>query len=97
MAYFAVHYDYADTPEVDALRPKHRAFLRELADKGQLTAGGPFTDADRPSALLIMRAADAAEIGRILDADPFHLAGLIVARRITGWNPATGILAEPRP
>lgn len=93
MAYFAVQYLYADDPEAIALvRPGHREFLAVLTD-GPLVASGPYVDAPRDSALLLLRAASAAEVASILDRDPFWEAGLIVERSIVQWNPLIGVFA----
>lgn len=94
MAYFAVHYVYADSPRVDEVRPLHRAFLRRLADEGHLLASGPYVGASVPSALLILRGADASAIAGLLVSDPFRTEGLIASREITEWDPVIGVFAE---
>lgn len=94
MAYFAVHYTYADQPsELDRVRPDHRAFLGRLAEQGVVVASGPYLGVTPASALLIMRAADAETLATTLNQDPFWSAGLIAEREITEWNPVIGILA----
>lgn len=93
MAYFAVQYTYADdTAALDRVRPQHRAFLSVLA-AGPLVASGPYVGAERPSALLLLKAESAAEVTEALDADPFWEAGLIAERRVEEWNPLIGIFA----
>ncbi len=87
MQHFVVTYEYSqDTEKRNALRAGHRAFL---ADQAQLLLSGP-TDDD--GAVLIVRAADAAEVGALLDQDPFALEGIIAARTIRGWDPVLGSL-----
>ncbi len=94
MSTFAVEYTYdADrSAESDRIRPEHRAFLRELLDQGRLLASGPWVG-EAPGALLLIVAEDAAAAEALLDADPFHRAGLITRRSIRGWNPVIGPFA----
>jgi uncharacterized protein YciI len=89
MATFAVTYTYAATPEALAeIRPTHRVYLSQLLSDGVLLASGPFTDAD--GALLIVSADSVEEVAKILDLDPFDIAGFISERAITQWNPVFG-------
>ena len=93
MSYFAVQYDYAPEADLDGVRPVHRAYLRELADAGDLVASGPLVGSDAPGALLILRAPDPAEVAHLLDRDPFVAAGAIARRTITQWDPVIGVFA----
>ncbi len=88
MAYFAVFYDYDPSlcELADEIRPQHRAFLRELKDRGVNVASGP-VDADTPNALLICEADSAQSLATLLDADPFAIAHVITKRSIYPWNP----------
>lgn len=89
MAIYAVQYLYTEEKTVmDGLRADHRAFLRDLLDKGIMLASGPLVDRD--AALLIFRAESPDEIARLLDNDPFELAGFIGERIIEEWNPVFG-------
>jgi hypothetical protein len=89
MATFAVTYTYAATLEALAeIRPTHRVYLSQLLSDGVLLASGPFTDAD--GALLIVSADSVEEVAKILDLDPFDIAGFISERAITQWNPVFG-------
>ena len=91
MTLFAVQYLYDDqTRRRDKVRPEHRVFLSTLFDQGSLLASGPLPDDDAPGALLIMSAASAAEVGTLLDADPFHREGLIKGRVVREWTPVFG-------
>ena len=93
MSYFAVHYTYDPTPgALEAVRPEHRAYLQSLTATA-LVASGPYVGTDSPAALLLFRAASAAEVERLLDEDPFWIAGLIRERVVNEWNPVIGILA----
>lgn len=92
MAIFAVHYDYPDNSVAarDQHRPAHRAFLDTLlTGPATLVASGPYVD-DPAGALLIFDAPSAGAIETALDADPFHLEGLIGARRIREWTQVKG-------
>lgn len=89
MAIFAVTYFYtADADELALVRPSHRQWLSDQLDEGSLLASGPMVDT--PSALLIWRATDLAELSKLLDKDPFDIAGFIGERTITEWNPVFG-------
>ncbi|MPV37918.1 YciI family protein [Georgenia subflava] len=94
MTLFAVEYvyDIGRTGDLDQLRPQHRAFLSGLHDEGTLVASGPWSDAATPGALLLVRAADHDAVLKVLDADPFHRAHLIVRRTARAWNPVIGSL-----
>ena len=87
MQHFVVTYEYSqDTEKRNALRAGHRAWLAEQA---QLLLSGP-TDDD--GAVLVFRADDAAEVGALLDQDPFAVEGVVTARTIRGWDPVLGSL-----
>lgn len=89
MPVFAVEYTYDDRASArDALRPAHRAFLRDLLDAGTLLASGPLTTGT--GALLVVVADDDAGALRVLDADPFHGADLVRSREVRGWAPVIG-------
>jgi uncharacterized protein YciI len=86
---FAVTYLYtAPTNQIDEIRPIHRAWLSELLEQNVLLASGPMVDT--PEALLIFRSESAEELARLLDNDPFDIAGCIGSRTIQSWNPVFG-------
>jgi uncharacterized protein YciI len=88
---FAVTYEYDQRAgERDALRPDHRAFLRDLHDAGVLLASGPLDGGPGPGALLLLRAEDDRAALATLDADPFWTAGLVAERSVRGWVPVIG-------
>lgn len=90
---FALHYTYADDPDrLDAIRPDHRAFLRELHDEGTLVLSGPYADDGPAAALIIVRGASAEEVLRRFDEDPFRRAGLIARRELRPWSIVIGEL-----
>jgi uncharacterized protein YciI len=89
MPIFAVSYLYTATPEqLDQIRPIHRQFLSGLLEGGQLLASGPMID--NPEALLIFSSDSASELAKLLDNDPFDIAGFIGSRSIQEWNPVFG-------
>lgn len=90
MPAFAVHYTYDEQSDARAEHlAAHRAFLRDLLDEGILLAGGAYRD-EPPGALLLFRADTAADVGDILDRDPYRHEGLVAAREIRLWSAAIG-------
>jgi uncharacterized protein YciI len=93
MAIYAVQYVYSDDLDaVSEVRPSHREFCKDLVSQGTLLASGPLVD--RNSALLLVRTDDITSVARILNTDPFEVAGLITERVIEEWKPVTGPWAE---
>ena len=89
MAVFAVTYLYsADPDDLNLIRPSHRAWLSERLADGSLLASGPMVD--NPTALLIWRADSLEALAKLLDQDPFDIAGYIGERTITEWNTVFG-------
>jgi uncharacterized protein YciI len=89
MPIFAVTYLYtAPTNQIDEIRPIHRAWLLGLLEKNILLASGPMVDT--PEALLIFRSDTTEELAKLLDNDPFDIAGCIGSRTIQSWNPVFG-------
>lgn len=95
MSFFTILYTYDPAKDADAVRPRHRAYLRELYAAGSLKAAGPLLDTDPVRALLIVETADEAAAAALSDADPMVTEGIVMERGITGWNPVTGIFARP--
>jgi uncharacterized protein len=90
MTVYAVQYAYTDdTARRDEVRPEHRAYLASLLDEGTLLASGPWTDG-AAGALLLVSAGSAAEVERLLDADPFTREGVVADRTVREWNPVFG-------
>jgi uncharacterized protein YciI len=89
MAVFAVTYLYSAEPDdLNLIRPSHRAWIAERFAEGTLLASGPMVD--NPTALLIWRADSLEALAKLLDQDPFDIAGYIGERVITEWNPVFG-------
>lgn len=107
MAIYAIEYEYDPRADVvEAHRPAHRAFLRDLFEQGVVLASGPTrggvlredaagtTEATAPDgALLLVRADSPADALGLLDDDPFRLTGLLVARSAREWYPVVGPIA----
>lgn len=82
---FAALIEYVqDKEKVDAHRPAHRAYLTRLVQEGKLAASGPLTDGY--GALIVYEAASADEALALLQADPFHAAGVFVRWDLRPWN-----------
>lgn len=85
MAKFALIVTFGDKALRDATRPSHREYLKSLYDAGKLHESGPFMDDD--GALIIYECADEAEARAQLAADPYTLAGGVIADvQIREWN-----------
>ena len=83
---FAATIEYLqDKEKVEALRPTHRAYLRQLLAEGRLAASGPF--AEGSGALIIYEAHTAEEAEATLKADPFHAGGVFLKWTIREWMP----------
>ncbi len=93
MSFFAVEYVYSPAADADDVRPAHRAYLRQLAESGDLVASGPFVGPKTPGALLIMRADHRDRVADLLDRDPFVTSGVVATRTITEWDPVIGVFA----
>ncbi|KHL00834.1 YciI family protein [Sinomonas humi] len=94
MTVFAVEYRYdaSTASRRDEVRPDHRGWLADIADKGQLLASGPYEDGS--GALLLMKADDAEALQSLLEQDPFAVEGLLAGSSTIAWNPVTGPLAS---
>jgi uncharacterized protein YciI len=100
MAVFAVTYVYvADADRLDAVRPEHRAFLRDLHELGALLVSGPLpatSDGAPGGALLVVEVSgeDPTAALTLLDADPMRRAGLVADRSAREWRPVIGGFAR---
>ena len=88
MSVFALHYTYGGPPELLAEhRPAHRAFLRELHERGVNLASGPLGD---DAALVVLEAADAAEVERLIQDDPLVVHGVVTEHTVREWSVTIG-------
>ena len=77
--------------EVVKVTDEHRAYLRELKQKGTLIAAGPFDPRMGGALLLRINGADVnAALNRIRDEDPFVIKG-IAQYELLSWKPAIGL------
>lgn len=94
MATFAITYAYTDdVARRDAVRPRHRAYLGDLAERGINLASGPFGDDDTAGALLIVRAEDRAAAVAALADDPFQREDVVASVSVNEWRPVIGAAA----
>ena len=88
MPVFAVNYVYGpDTAARMDTRPAHRAWQADLHEAGTILASGPLDDEPAPGGLLLMRAENREEIGRLLTTDPYASIGVIDETSIREWTP----------
>ncbi|NIH86514.1 YciI family protein [Amycolatopsis granulosa] len=87
MAWFLVQTVY-DQGKYAEVRPRHREYLKKLADKGTVAVAGPFTD-DTGGAYL-MQAANADTLQELLDADPYIAEGALESYTVREINPTLG-------
>ncbi len=80
-------YDYV--PDILDRRPPHReahlAHVGAQRDAGRVVMAGALGDPPHGAAI-VFRDVEPAEIEAFADADPYVVAGLVVARRIEPWN-----------
>lgn len=90
MPTFAVRYTYDQRTDLrDQVRPEHRAYLGELADRGLLLGSGPFADGD-PGAQLVLDVTDRTALEVLLADDPFARHGLVADVEIREWTLVLG-------
>ncbi|MGO2037177.1 MAG: YciI family protein [Brevibacterium sp.] len=95
MSVFAVTYLYGpDTQTRMDNRPAHRAWQSNLVERGVILSSGPLDDEPQPGGLLILSAADRAEVESHLAEDPYASIGVIEEVSIRGWTPVFGPFAE---
>jgi uncharacterized protein YciI len=75
--------------EVLVHQDAHRAYLRQLKEKGVLIASGPMDP--RFGGMLLLRFADgdAKALDAVRDGDPFFQSG-VAQYELIGWNPVIG-------
>lgn len=78
---------YVGNPEKIAdIRPRHRAYMRELGKNGLLIAAGPF--ADGAGALFIYEAETLAAAESIFNSDPYLQGDVVASYRMHVWTVA---------
>lgn len=95
MPVFAVTYNYGpDTDTRMEHRPAHRQWQAELNEAGTILASGPLDADPQPGGLLVLSAADRAEVETHLARDPYASLGVIESTQIREWTPVFGPLAQ---
>jgi len=69
--------------EIMAIFPRHKAFLDQFVDRGEVVGVGPFTDAGGGNMALV-RSREAAEAFAI--RDPFLLEGAVSEYQFKNWG-----------
>ena len=92
MSVYALNYVYGGPQEIlTEHRPAHRAFLRELHERGVVIVSGPL---EAHGALIIVRADSVEEIERIITEDPLVVHGAVTQHTIREWTVTTGSLGS---
>ena len=82
---YAVTIEYApDQAAIAQHRPAHREYLRGLVAANNLAISGPF--ADDSGALIVYNADDEAEVQRLIQLDPFCMAGVFRRWVVRPWK-----------
>lgn len=93
MAFFTVVWKYTDDAElIDQVRAAHSAHLKEQVAKGAVRVAGPFEDGT--GGILVVEAADQAELKAVLDADPYVSQGVVVDTQSYPFKPVLGALSN---
>ncbi|MGC7093475.1 YciI family protein [Amycolatopsis lurida] len=87
MAWFLVEIRYVQE-KYGEVRPAHRAFLADLAEKGVVALGGPLTDGT--GGITLYQAEDEEALQKIIDQDPYFLEGAVAERTVRGFDPKIG-------
>ncbi|HEY0451436.1 YciI family protein [Actinophytocola sp.] len=93
MVWFTVETTYVeDRDKLAAVRPRHREYLRRLADEGRVTGAGPWSDDS--AGFTVYRVEDRAELDTLLDEDPYTTEGVAAARTVHEWKLMLGQWAQ---
>lgn len=87
MAWFLVDTHYRQD-KFGEVRPRHRDYLRKLAEEGTLLVGGPL--ADETGGLLLFQAEDEAAVRKIMAADPYQTEGALENWTVREYKPVLG-------
>lgn len=95
MPVYALHYAYTeDTAARDTHRAEHRAYLRDLADRGVVVAAGAYAPGEPHGALIVVRAPDKDAVAELVAGDPFRREGVVAGYTVTEWTPVIGPWAD---
>ena len=91
MPLFALVYRYTDDADlVTKHRPEHRAYLRTLAESGELVLAGPLGYTGPARGNMILKVEYAARVEELADNDPFKARGVIKERSVRPWTLSIG-------
>lgn len=89
MAWYTVETSYVDDrAKLEDSRPRHRAYLQALVERGKVGAAGPW--ADDSAGFAIYQVDDRAELDRLLADDPYTVDGVAKARTVHEWKVVLG-------
>ena len=87
---FATFIEYTKDNRAAEVRATHREYLASLKQRGKLAFSGPFLDErgqiNNSGALIVYEAANADEARGLLEADPFHQAGVYGTYSMRPWE-----------
>lgn len=81
---FATVFRYENKEKIGEVRPAHREYLGKLHEEGKLHTAGPFTDDS--GSLIVYDVETEQEAKDIIEADPFHEAGIFASYAIKPWK-----------
>jgi uncharacterized protein YciI len=84
MAFFVLEYRYTDPERRAAARPRHLEHIERLHADGRVVMAGPLVDAS--GAVVVYRAADAAEARRMVAEDPYTIEGVSTDATLREWS-----------
>jgi uncharacterized protein YciI len=84
MSYFVLEYRYADLDARARVRPDHLAYLQSLHENGTLVLAGPVGDGS--GAMMVLKVGSEEEAARVIENDPYTVAGVGVGHVLRAWN-----------
>jgi uncharacterized protein YciI len=89
MAWYTVDTTYiTDREKLLDVRPRHRDYLRALAEDGIVIAGGPW--GDDTGGFAVYQVEDRAQLDQLLADDPYTTEGVSAGREIKEWKITLG-------
>ena len=84
MSFFVLEYRYADMDARTRVRPDHLAYVQSLLEEGAVVLAGPIGDGS--SAMMVLRVGSEEDARRVVEGDPYTLAGVGVEHVLRPWN-----------
>jgi uncharacterized protein YciI len=88
MSFWVLEYRYADMDARARVRPDHLAYMTALHEQGTVVYAGPVGDGG--GALVLIRAASQQDAQRVVDADPYTVAGVGTEHLLRPWTVVIG-------